>query len=198
MATACTPLPPGVECAAVTKTDPLGGRQTPGSATRDQGPPPSKRRAAVQAAATAHPPADQYGRCPARDHRSTQPQARIQRAQWVAAALADQSGSSPTGATATAPAENGRPPQRRARGSTDQRNSARAVPACLATGEQGANRMTGVYTRDSAQRRPIASIGRMRVTFLHIVQCLLPSRRGPAWPTTRRYSPPLASLADTL
>ena len=34
-------------CAAITKTDPLGDRQTPGSATRDQGPPPFQRRAAV-------------------------------------------------------------------------------------------------------------------------------------------------------
>ena len=42
------------------------------------------------------------------------------------------------------------------------RNSARAVPARLATGKQGANRMNGLVARDSAQRRPITSIGRMR------------------------------------
>ena len=51
--------------------------------------------------------------------------------------------------------------------STDERNSARAVPAPSARTKQGANRMTGLVTRDSAQHRLIASIGRMRVTFLH-------------------------------
>ena len=50
---------------------------------------------------------------------------------------------------------NGRPPQRRHRGSTDQGNTARAVPAASARTEQGAKRMTGLVTRDSAQRRPI-------------------------------------------
>ena len=56
---------------------------------------------------------------------------------------------------------------------TDQREpppattaSARSVPAPSARTKQGANRMTGVVTRDSAQHRPIASIGRMRVSFL--------------------------------
>ena len=50
---------------------------------------------------------------------------------------------------------NGRSPRRRDRRSTDQRNTARAVPAASARTEQGAKRMTGLVTRDSAQRRPI-------------------------------------------
>ena len=46
------------------------------------------------------------------------------------------------------------PPARRA--------SARSVPAPSARTKQRANRMTGLVTRDSAQLRPIASIGRTR------------------------------------
>ena len=50
--------------------------------------------------------------------------------------------------------------------STDERNSARAVPVPSARTKQGAKSMTGVVTRDSAHHQPTASSGRMRVTSL--------------------------------
>ena len=50
--------------------------------------------------------------------------------------------------------------------SPSERRCGRSVPAPSARTKQGANRMTGVVTRDSARHRPIASFGRMRVTFL--------------------------------
>ena len=55
-----------------------------------------------------------------------------------------------------------------------RRASARAVPAPSARTKQGANRMTGLTTRDSAQRRQIASIGRMRVLTYSTTRPLAP------------------------
>ena len=69
---------------------------------------------------------------------------------------------------------NGRSPQRRDRGSTGQRNTARAVPAASARTEQGAKRMTGVVTRDSAQRRPIDKHRSDARDFLLIADRLFP------------------------
>ena len=48
-----------------------------------------------------------------------------------------------------------------------ERRGAKAVPAPSTRAKQGANRMTGVTDRDSAQHRQIACIGRMRVAFFH-------------------------------
>lgn len=56
LTTACAALPPGPKCAASTKIRRLSGRQTPESATRDQEPPISVRRAAVKAEGTVHSP----------------------------------------------------------------------------------------------------------------------------------------------
>jgi len=49
--------------------------------------------------------------------------------------------------------------------------------------ETGANRMTGLVTRDSAQRRQIASIGRVRVITYSTIRPLAPPRRCHRWPS---------------
>ena len=70
--------------------------------------------------------------------------------------------------------------------------SARTVPAPSARTKQGANRISGLVTRDSAQRRPIASIGRMRVAFLHTIWRLAPHQ---PWPGAAVPCPDLPSIA---
>ena len=84
---------------------------------------------------------------------------------------------------------------RRASGSTDPRNSARSVPAPSARTKQGANRMTGVVTRDSARRRQIASIGRMRVAFLQHIPTACHNADLEA--DRSDHMPPMACLSET-
>ena len=127
----------------------------------------SKQRWSAPGRGISQPPADQYGSAPQR--RPVQAQQAPATAGNPAGAGSDRSqGSQPSRLTNTGVRH------RRASGSTDPRNSARSVPAPSARTKQGANRTTGVRYRESAQHRPIASIGRMRGTFLRTIRPLAP------------------------
>ena len=160
-APACHVLRTSVHSAPILKTDPLRESSDAGICDPDMDSPPGRTTGAGSARnhrfklaagdpaaciASSATPADQNGRRPHKGWRSRQ----------TAGNPAVRFDPQPPRLTKT-----GCAPQGRCRRSTAQTEpppattaSARTVPAPSARTKQGANRMTGVVTRDSAQRRP--------------------------------------------